>query len=210
MRAHRTVRKGPLALLLHGVVGERLPKAMLAEPHGLRNAILEPDHVVLPVADVVADHHAHDGVAEVERVEVHVVGIHQTRTMIIDDDGAAGGAVRLAGAIGRDAVEPAWVGRHVVDGGEVDLFAAESEGVEVVEVVQGQRGRHAGDRGEVGFRPCIDQLGADIARHILFCGVEPYQWSYIQASAYVSIARGRARAYHTPSHSWEAECFAET
>ena len=136
MGAHGAVGDGPLSLLLHRVVGERLAKAVLAEPHSLWDPVLESDHVVLPVADVIADHHTEDGVAEVERVEVHIVGVHKTGAMIVDNDSAAARAVCLAGAIGFNTVEPGGVCRDIVDGGEVDFVATRRKGVEVVHIIE--------------------------------------------------------------------------
>ena len=49
------VHHGPLTMLLDTFVCESLAIPMLAEPYGLGNSIKEPDHVMFPVPNMIAD-----------------------------------------------------------------------------------------------------------------------------------------------------------
>lgn len=86
---------------LQCIVCESLPVVMLAVPDRLWNTILEPDHVVFPVAHVVPN-----GVGAeidsfivqrqegsiVESIKIHVKDIDEARRvrrMVIDDNSAA-------------------------------------------------------------------------------------------------------------------------
>ena len=136
--AARRVRHWPLPNLLHSIVLERLAVAVLAEPHLLRLAVQKPDHVVLPVADVVAEFLVQDCVALVVGVEVHVEGVDTVVAVVVDDDCAAGGVGGLAGGVGDYAVEPFGLFGDVDGGCEVDVHAIAAESVEKIEVVEGE------------------------------------------------------------------------
>ena len=79
---------------------------------------------MLPVPNMVPNYHTDDSIPEVERVEIHVVCIHQTGAMIIHNNGAAPGSLRFARAVGFDAVQPGRIGSYIVDRSEVDTCAA--------------------------------------------------------------------------------------
>lgn len=107
---------------------------MLAEPNNLRNSVKEPDHVMFPVPDMIANLLAEYGGSLVVRIEVHVEGINIACTMIVDNDGAAGRSLRPPSFVRLDTVKPGRISSDVVDGGQVNGIP--SEGVERIEVVQ--------------------------------------------------------------------------
>lgn len=136
-------RRGPAyppAGLVDGGPVERLAVVVLGIPHRAGGAIGEADHVVLPVADVVAELVAEDGVALVVGVEVHVEGVDGAVALVVDDDGAGGVGAGAAAGVGLDAVEVGRVFAEVGGGGEVDVGAVGGVGggVQLVEVGEGE------------------------------------------------------------------------
>lgn len=93
-------------------------------PNCLRNAILEPNHIVFPVADVVANLLAKNSVPLVESIEVHIVCVHVTSTMVIDDHRTACGTVRLTIAVRSDTLKPRRILGNIIDRGKVHALAA--------------------------------------------------------------------------------------
>ena len=171
MRPARAVPVRPQPALLRRSVRERLPVRVLAVPDRLRLAVLEQDRVVLPVTQVVARGRPEHGVALVEVVEVHVEGDHRAAALVVDDDGRAWVAGRLARGVGLRAIEPGRVLREVVVGAERDGAAAFA--VELAEVGEGQRGRSAGDGDVVDFGCSVCEEAADGAREVSVPTVEP-------------------------------------
>ena len=82
-----------------GVPVEGLAVGVLAVPGGRGRAVDEADHVVFPVADVVAKFLREHDVAAVVRVEVHVEGVDSAILVVVDDDGARDGVLRGAAAV---------------------------------------------------------------------------------------------------------------
>lgn len=72
MRASRTIRYGSHSNFLDGRILIRRAGRVFTEEDGLRLPVDKPDRCVFPVADVVAEAPAHNGVAEVKGVEVKV------------------------------------------------------------------------------------------------------------------------------------------
>lgn len=106
MRTLGTVRDRPLPVLFDGVVGESLPVGVLAVPNRLWNSIAETNHVVLPVTNVIPEFLPQNGVPFIVSIEVEVERVNQARSMVVDDDGRAHGAVRFAIPVGRHTFEP--------------------------------------------------------------------------------------------------------
>lgn len=81
-------------------VCERLAVAVLAEPHCLGHPVLEADHVVFPVADVVTQFAAEDCVALVVGVKVEVEYVGDGEGGFGVDDDCAGYSVRCFSGCG--------------------------------------------------------------------------------------------------------------
>ncbi len=115
MTSIRTIRNRPQPILLKAIVRKGFAIVVLTKPYSLGDAVLETNHVVLPVADVVTDWEWVDGVAQdseesavIKGVEVHVVDVDEAGGVggvVVDYYSAADGVVGLAGAVGFDAVE---------------------------------------------------------------------------------------------------------
>lgn len=127
---------GPYVLLLYGFVGECLPVVVLTKPYGLGLSILEANHVVLPVANVIAEFSEEDRAALVVGVEVHVEGVNCTIATVVDDDGRAGDVVGLARGVRNDAGEPNRLCSHVDVRRQVYIPAMIAIGVEDIEVLE--------------------------------------------------------------------------
>lgn len=102
--APRGIGDGPHALLLNGGIGEGFAVAVLAVPDLLGSAVLEPDHVVLPISNVIAEFLEEHRVAEVVGIEIHVEDVHQSGSMVVDNDRGAGCAVGLPGRVWNNPV----------------------------------------------------------------------------------------------------------
>ena len=73
-------------VLFRHVEFERFAVGMLAVPDVLWQSVLEANHVMLPIANVVSDiQEVEIDPAEVERVEIHVKSIDQTISLVIHD-----------------------------------------------------------------------------------------------------------------------------
>lgn len=77
-------------------------------------------------------------------------------SMVVDNDGSAGGSLCLASTVGLHASEPSWVGRDVVNRCEIDVGSV--VGVQCIEIIKGQRGGDAVNHDEVILRLCMNQL----------------------------------------------------
>jgi hypothetical protein len=86
----------PFALLLNDFVLESLPVPMLAVPNGLGLAILESNHIVFPIANVIAELAKPECITLVVGVEVHIKGVHKARAVIIYYDSTTYGAMGLS------------------------------------------------------------------------------------------------------------------
>ena len=150
----------PYSLLVQSIVRESLTFRMLAVPHRLRHSVLESNHIVLPVANMIADVEPEVYAAKVVRVEVHVEGIDQAVSVIIDDDGGGNGVASLARAIWRHPEKPLRVLFDVVVGCQEHFLA--SEVVQTVQVVEGQGIRGTADSRKVDLRLGIRELSADV------------------------------------------------
>ncbi len=106
MRALGAVRDRPLPVFFHRIVGESFPVGMLAVPNRLRNSITETNHVVLPVTNVIPELLPENDAPFIVSIKVKVECVNQARSMVIDDDGGAHGAVRLATLVRRHTFEP--------------------------------------------------------------------------------------------------------
>lgn len=106
MRTFGAVSDRPLPVFLNGVVGESLAIGMLAVPNRLGDSITETDHVVLPVPNVIPKLLPENDVPFVVSIKVKVECVNQARSVVIDDNGGAHGAVRLATPVRRHTFEP--------------------------------------------------------------------------------------------------------
>lgn len=120
MRPPRRVPHRPLPHLLHSVVGECLSAAVLREPDCLWLAVEEADHIVFPVADVVAEDAAEDRGTAVVGVEVGVEDVDDGGGAGDGDDGRGGGGGAACGE-GGGAGEPGGGEGDVAGGGQVDV-----------------------------------------------------------------------------------------
>ena len=71
----RNGRTYALSNLLHGVIAIGAPKVMFTEEDSLGLAVLEADHRVLPVADVIAEADVEDLIAQIVGVKEEPEGI---------------------------------------------------------------------------------------------------------------------------------------
>lgn len=108
---------------------------------------------MLPIAYVITNLLAEDGIPLVKGIEVEVVCVNISRAVIVDDYCTAGGAIRLAIAVRSDTFEPLRILGDIVNGGEINVLAAEC--IQGVEVVQCQGIRGTIDDVEVNLWPCV-------------------------------------------------------
>ena len=90
----------------------------------------------LPVAEVVTEFFAEDGLPLIVGVEIEVEGVDDAGALVIDDNAAGYCAVSLAVRVWADSFQPWWVIGVVVVGKEHILFVAV---VQSVEIFQRQR-----------------------------------------------------------------------
>lgn len=170
MRPIRRVRDNPAPIFLQSI---RIPIkclaiCMLAIPHSCRGAIGESNHVVFPVAYMIAEFMAENRVPLIVRVEVHVKGVDGAILMIVHDDGAGDGVGRCAGRVGRDAKEVGGGGLGAEVGGAGQVYEGAAVGVrdvvQAVEVGEVERGGVGGgvDVGVVELRVRVCDLRADV------------------------------------------------
>jgi hypothetical protein len=76
----------------------------------------------LPVAQVIAQFLAKDGLALVVGVEVEVECVNDAGAFVIDDDAAGDRAVGFSGRVWSDAFQPRRVLGVVVGRSEIDIF----------------------------------------------------------------------------------------
>ena len=93
VRSRRTIEDWSLPNFLDSAVGVRGPEIVLGGENGFGHAVLEADHGVLPVADVVAESEAQDFVAVVVAVEEKEEGVEDVVGFGDgDEEGGGGGA----------------------------------------------------------------------------------------------------------------------
>lgn len=112
------------------------------------------------------------------RIEVEVEGVEGSISVVIGDDGAAGSIARFSIGIRLDTCEPGWVGSDTLVGG--DVHAGVAKVVELVQVVERERGRVVGNASVVHrhVRVVAGYLGANVAREIGLVDIEPDQRCY--------------------------------
>jgi hypothetical protein len=94
---------------------------MLTEPDGDGDSFLESHHAVLPISNMIPKELPQNNGSVVESVEVHIISIDKSASMVVDNDSARSRADSLAGrGIRQDAIKPRWVRRHIVFGGKID------------------------------------------------------------------------------------------
>ena len=172
VRAERRIREGPAAVgvLLDYRVGQGFARRVLRVPERHRLAVLEPDHVMFPVADVVAELLVEDDLALVVGVEVAVEGVDDVGAFVVDDDAAGHGAVGLSVGVRSDAFQPGRVFGEVVVRGQIDILGTVVQGFEVFQCQGGSDTRY---RFAVLYRVRVCQLCRDIRRQVLFSRVQP-------------------------------------
>lgn len=65
---------------------------MLAEPHGCRCAVCEPNHGMFPISYMISQELSIHRVSLVEGVEIHVEGVHDPIIVVVHYDGAGLGS----------------------------------------------------------------------------------------------------------------------
>lgn len=115
------------------------------------------------------------------RIEVEVESVEGVVSVVKRDDRAASRIVGFSVGIGLDTPEPGWVGRDTLVGGYVHGGVAQV--VELVQVVEGQRGRIAGtgDASGVHGRIRVIQLSGHVAREIGLVDIEPDHRCYTRS-----------------------------
>jgi hypothetical protein len=94
---------------------------MLTEPDGDGDSFLESHHAVLPISNMIPKELPQNNGSVVESVEVHIISINKSASMVIDNNSARSRADSLAShGIRQDAIKPRWVRRHIVFGGKID------------------------------------------------------------------------------------------
>jgi hypothetical protein len=165
-----TTHSETAVVLVQHIVLERLPARVLREPDFAWLAVYEADHVVLPVAHVVADVLVEVMSAEVEGVEIKVKDVDCLVAVVVHDDGGGHRILSLAVAIGQNATK---VLRPLVGsdlGCEIDVFATEV--VQFCKIVERQRVRSVWDGREVGSRFCVGKLASYVGRQVKVLRVE--------------------------------------
>jgi hypothetical protein len=61
---------------------------MLTEPNGNWFPILKPHHAMFPITNVITKYLTGDGLTQIEGIEVHVISIHKTTSVVVDNDSA--------------------------------------------------------------------------------------------------------------------------
>lgn len=112
--AFGTVSDWSDTLLLNSVVGKRLTVGMLAIPQRLRLSSLEPNHVMLPIANVVPNLLAKISRAPIKSVEVHVEHVGVAISFLIYNDCSADGSRRPSRTVWLDPFEPSRIPGDIV------------------------------------------------------------------------------------------------
>lgn len=171
------VHDGPYAVgtLLGRRVGERLTAAVLRVVHRRGCAVDEPNHGVFPVPHVVAElecRRPQDPVSLVVGVEVEVkrvesvVGFGHRHHRAADDGGCAAIGLRAG------APKPRWKCLDAFVGSQVHVYAAVREGIQAIEVGQGQGCRRRDGVPKVVFRMRMGDLRPYVAGKIYFRGAK--------------------------------------
>lgn len=90
VRTDGRVYDGADAALLDGIPRIRLASLVLGKENAPRLAILETDHAVLPIADMVPETNAQNGLAEVVRVKEEPKGVDDAGALVDDDKDGRG------------------------------------------------------------------------------------------------------------------------
>lgn len=123
MGAFGTVSDWSNTLLLNSVICERLTIGVLAIPERLRNSILESNHVVLPIANVIPNLLAKISWAFIKSVEVHVKHVGVAISFVIDDDCSADGTRCPSRTVWFDPFQPSRIPCDIVHRCEPDVGA---------------------------------------------------------------------------------------
>ena len=137
MGAFGTVSDWSDTPLLNSVIGECLTIGMLAIPERLRLSILESNHVVLPIANVIPNHLAKIGWASIKSVEVHVEHVGVAVSFLIYDYCSADRSRSPSRTVWLDPFEPSRIRGDIVHRCEPDVGA--SNIIERREIIEGQR-----------------------------------------------------------------------
>ena len=174
VRTFGTVDDRPNPIFLHCSIRKRFTKSVLAVPDSLRHSILESDHIMFPVANVISNFLSKNRRTLIVRVEVHIECVDIPTSVIVHDDCGADCSVCLASAVRLDTGEP-WRRRicgYIVDGGEVDISASQT--VQRCKVIQSQRTWPALHHSEIDLRFRVRKLCCNIGREIWILGLKIY------------------------------------
>lgn len=160
MGAFGTVSNWSDTLLLNSIVGERLTVGMLAIPERLRLPILESNHVMLPIANVIPNLLAKISWAPIKSVEVHVEHVGVAISFLIDDDCGADGSRCPSRTVWLDPFEPSRIRGDIVHRCEPDVGA--SNVIERRKIIEGQRALSSLNCRKFTFWLRFGQLGSDI------------------------------------------------
>lgn len=130
-----TVSDWPNTLLLNSVVGERLTIGMLAIPERLGLSILESNHIMLPVANMIPNLLTKISWASIKSVEVHVEHVGVAISFFIYEDCSTHGPGCPSRTVWFDPFQPSRIPGNIVHRCEPDVSA--SNVIERREIIQG-------------------------------------------------------------------------
>jgi hypothetical protein len=96
-------------VFLHDRVFERLATRVLRQPYSLRYTILESNHGMFPVSDMVSQIFAQYNSAPIERIKVHVECIYSAISFVSNDDGTRSRSCSQAVCVWFDSLDPGWI-----------------------------------------------------------------------------------------------------
>lgn len=126
MRPLGTVYDRPNALFFNCGIRERFTISVLAVPDSLRHSILEANHVMLPVPNVIPDFLTENRWALVVCVKIHIECVNVATSVVVDDNCGADCSICLASAIRFDTIKPRRIFGYIIDGGEINISASKT------------------------------------------------------------------------------------
>ncbi len=169
---HRTHTVGPF--LCSGVC-EGLAAAMLRVVYGRWRTADEPNHRVLPVADVISKlerGRAQHPIPLVVRVEVEVKGVDDVVGLGHCDNGTGDGRWSAAVRLRASAAEPRWQGLDAFIRSQIDVRPRIGKGIQAVEVGQRQCRRRCDGRARGIFWVRVGNLRSNVAGKVDLRGAE--------------------------------------
>ena len=140
---------------------------MLAIPDCLGDAILEADHIVLPVSHMRADFLPYNRGRFIISEEVKVEHVHVSTSMIIHHDGRRDCPISLSASVRPFAIEPRRFRCNIINGRQVHVWV-----VDCCQIVERQRARGV-YRNKVFLRLGMSDLRPNVGGEVSLLGLEP-------------------------------------